>query len=71
MVRVGKGICRRAGHPVDKLTEAQEKVCRRNGMEYVKKRLAEIRPYENNPRINDGAVDDVVESIRQIGRAHV
>ena len=34
-------------------------------MEYVKKRLAEIRPYENNPRINDGAVDDVVESIRQ------
>lgn len=38
---------------------------RRDGMEYVKKRLAEIRPYENNPRINDGAVDDVVESIRQ------
>ncbi len=34
-------------------------------MEYVKKRLAEIRPYENNPRVNDGAVDDVVESIRQ------
>lgn len=34
-------------------------------MEYVKKRLADIRPYGNNPRINDGAVDDVVESIRQ------
>lgn len=34
-------------------------------MEYVKKRLVEIRPYENNPRINDGAVDDVAESIRQ------
>ena len=34
-------------------------------MEYVKKRLADIKPYENNPRINDDAVDDVVESIRQ------
>ena len=44
----------------------EKEVCsRRDGMEYVKKRLAEIRPYENNPRINDGAVDDVVESIRQ------
>ena len=32
----------------------------RDGIEYVKKRLAEIRPYGNNPRINDGAVDDVV-----------
>lgn len=34
-------------------------------MKYVKKRLSEIKPYENNPRINDDAVDDVVESIRQ------
>ena len=34
-------------------------------MEYVKKKMAEIRPYENNPRIIDDAVDDVVESIRQ------
>ena len=34
-------------------------------MKYVKKKLAEIRPYENNPRIIDDAVDDVVESIRQ------
>ena len=34
-------------------------------MEYVKRRLSEIKPYENNPRINDDAVDDVVESIRQ------
>ncbi len=34
-------------------------------MEYVKKQLSEIRPYENNPRINDEAVDDVMESIRQ------
>lgn len=34
-------------------------------MEYTKKKLSEIRPYENNPRINDEAVDDVVESIKQ------
>ena len=34
-------------------------------MEYIKKKLSEIKPYENNPRINDEAVDDVVESIRQ------
>ena len=34
-------------------------------MEYVKKRLSELKPYENNPRINDEAVDDVAESIRQ------
>lgn len=34
-------------------------------MEYMKKRLADIKPYENNPRINDDAVDDVAESIDQ------
>ncbi|MDT3389809.1 MAG: ParB N-terminal domain-containing protein [bacterium] len=34
-------------------------------MEYMKKELGEIKPYENNPRINDEAVDDVAESIRQ------
>lgn len=34
-------------------------------MEYVKKKLDELKPYGNNPRINDEAVDDVVESIRQ------
>ena len=36
-------------------------------MKYLKKKLAEIRPYENNPRINDAAVDDVAESIKQCG----
>ena len=35
-------------------------------MKYVKKKLTEIRPYENNPRIIDDAVDDVVESIRHV-----
>ena len=34
-------------------------------MEYIKKKLVDIHPYENNPRINDEAVDDVVESIKQ------
>lgn len=34
-------------------------------MKYVKKKLSELKPYENNPRINDEAVDDVVESIKQ------
>lgn len=29
--------------------------------------LAEIKPYEKNPRINDDAVDAVAESIRQFG----
>ena len=28
-------------------------------MEYVKRKLKDIRPYENNPRIIDDAVDDV------------
>ena len=36
-------------------------------MEYAKKKLSEIRPYENNPRFNDDAVDDVAESIKQCG----
>ena len=34
-------------------------------MKYVKKKLSELKLYENNPRINDEAVDDVVESIKQ------
>ena len=29
--------------------------------------LAEIKPYDKNPRINDVAVDAVAESIRQFG----
>lgn len=34
-------------------------------MEIVKIRLCDITPYNNNPRINDHAVDAVAESIRQ------
>ena len=29
--------------------------------------LVEIKPYDNNPRVNDPAVDAVAESIRQFG----
>ena len=34
-------------------------------MKLERLKLADIEPYKNNPRINDEAVDDVVESIRQ------
>lgn len=34
-------------------------------MKYVKKKLTQIKPYPNNPRINDEAIEDVMESIRQ------
>lgn len=36
-------------------------------MELVKLKLSEIKPYENNPRKNDDAVEAVVESIKQCG----
>jgi len=36
-------------------------------LKIVEKRLDEIRPYENNPRRNDEAVQYVAESIRQFG----
>ena len=36
-------------------------------MELVTLRLDELRPYRNNPRYNDEAVDAVVHSIRQVG----
>ena len=36
-------------------------------MVYTKRPLSEIRPYPNNPRDNEEAVPDVMESIRQCG----
>lgn len=36
-------------------------------MEIVNKKIEDLKPYENNPRINDGAVDAVAESIQQFG----
>lgn len=36
-------------------------------MKVVQKNITEITPYENNPRINEGAVEAVAESIRRFG----
>lgn len=36
-------------------------------MQIVYKHLNEIKPYENNPRINDGAVEAVMKSISEFG----
>ena len=36
-------------------------------MKIIDKPLTEIRPYENNPRLNDGAVDAVAASIKAFG----
>ena len=36
-------------------------------MEIINKKLSEIKPYENNPRINDNAVDYVAKSIQEFG----
>lgn len=34
---------------------------------FITLKLSDIHPYPNNPRINDTAVDDVIESIKQCG----
>ena len=36
-------------------------------MQIIEKRLDEIRPYENNPRHNDEAVEYVANSLREFG----
>lgn len=36
-------------------------------MEIKMMKVQDVHPYENNPRINDGAVDAVAESIKQYG----
>ena len=36
-------------------------------MEIIEKNINDVLPYENNPRINDNAVDAVAESIKQFG----
>ena len=36
-------------------------------MKIINKPLTEIRPYESNPRINDGAIAAVTNSIREFG----
>ena len=36
-------------------------------MEIINKKLSELKPYENNPRVNDGAIDYVAKSIKEYG----
>ena len=36
-------------------------------MQIINKQVKELKPYENNPRINDKAVDAVAASIKQFG----
>ena len=36
-------------------------------MDIIEKKLSEIRPYEKNPRLNDGAVEKVAKSINEFG----
>lgn len=36
-------------------------------MEIQQRKLADIKPYHNNPRVNDQAVDDVAKSIEEFG----
>ena len=36
-------------------------------MEIINKKIDEIRPYENNPRFNDDAVEYVAKSIKEFG----
>lgn len=39
----------------------------RSKMKITEKRLEDIRPYNNNPRLNDKAVDAVAASIKEFG----
>src|SRR6185436_6503649 len=36
-------------------------------MQIEQRKLADIKPYDNNPRLNDAAVDTVAASIREFG----
>lgn len=36
-------------------------------MQVVDKKISELKPYENNPRMNDDAVAYVANSIKQFG----
>ena len=37
-------------------------------MNIVNKKIDEIKPYENNPRFNDDAVEKVAKSIKEFGQ---
>ena len=36
-------------------------------MEIINKKIDELKPYENNPRVNDDAIDYVAKSIKEFG----
>ena len=36
-------------------------------MRIEQRKLADVKPYEQNPRINDGAVEAVVRSVQEFG----
>ena len=36
-------------------------------MEIINKKITELKPYENNPRLNDDAVEYVAKSIKEFG----
>ena len=36
-------------------------------MQIITKNLKDLRPYENNPRLNDSAVEAVANSIKEFG----
>ena len=36
-------------------------------MEIIERNIAEVIPYEKNPRVNDQAVDAIMKSIQQFG----
>ena len=36
-------------------------------MKIIEKKLKDIRPYDNNPRLNDRAVPAVAESLKKFG----
>ena len=36
-------------------------------MNIIEKNIDEVKPYKNNPRVNDEAVDTVAESIKEFG----
>ena len=36
-------------------------------MQIIERKISELKPYANNPRLNDGAVDAVAASIKNFG----
>ena len=52
---------------MQKFAKKIKNFCLRWKMQIVNKKINELIPYENNPRINDNAVDFVANSIKEFG----